>query len=88
MPVGVPEDEVFAAADRVLARGERPTVERVRAGVLWWSGDRAVQRQIVSLLRGKTQRNQQGARSTAEGHELVIPTSVSVVANALRLGRV
>ena len=31
MPVGVPETEVFAAADRVLARGERPTVERVRA---------------------------------------------------------
>lgn len=31
MPVGVPEGEVFAAADAVLARGERPTVERVRA---------------------------------------------------------
>ena len=31
MAVGVPEQEVFAAADRVLARGERPTVERVRA---------------------------------------------------------
>lgn len=31
MAVGVPEIEVFAAADRVLARGERPTVERVRA---------------------------------------------------------
>lgn len=31
MPVGVPETEVFAAADRVLARGERPTTERVRA---------------------------------------------------------
>ena len=31
MAVGVPETEVFAAADRVLARGERPTVERVRA---------------------------------------------------------
>lgn len=30
MAVGVPEDEVFAAADTVLARGERPTVERVR----------------------------------------------------------
>jgi chromosome segregation ATPase len=30
MPVGVPEADVFAAADRVLARGERPTVERVR----------------------------------------------------------
>lgn len=30
MAVGVPEAEVFAAADRVLARGERPTVERVR----------------------------------------------------------
>ena len=30
MAVGVPETEVFAAADRVLARGERPTVERVR----------------------------------------------------------
>lgn len=30
MPVGVPEQEVFAAADAVLARGERPTVERVR----------------------------------------------------------
>ncbi len=33
MPVGVPEDEVFAAADLVLARGERPTVERVRAEI-------------------------------------------------------
>ncbi len=31
MTVGVPETEVFAAADRVLARGERPTVDRVRA---------------------------------------------------------
>lgn len=31
MAVGVPEHEVFAAADRVLARGERPTLERVRA---------------------------------------------------------
>jgi DNA repair exonuclease SbcCD ATPase subunit len=31
MPVGVPEGDVFAAADAVLARGERPTVERVRA---------------------------------------------------------
>ncbi|NUT76814.1 plasmid replication region [Pseudomonas sp. C1C7] len=30
MTVGVPEHEVFAAADAVLARGERPTVERVR----------------------------------------------------------
>lgn len=30
MAVGVPEHEVFAAADAVLARGERPTVERVR----------------------------------------------------------
>lgn len=29
MAVGVPENEVFAAADAVLARGERPTVERV-----------------------------------------------------------
>jgi DNA repair exonuclease SbcCD ATPase subunit len=31
MAVGVPETDVFAAADRVLERGERPTVERVRA---------------------------------------------------------
>jgi len=30
MAVGVPENEVFAAADAVLARGDRPTVERVR----------------------------------------------------------
>ncbi len=30
MAVGVPETEVFAAADAVLERGERPTVERVR----------------------------------------------------------
>lgn len=30
MATGVPETEVFAAADAVLARGERPTVERVR----------------------------------------------------------
>ncbi|PTQ66756.1 DNA-binding protein [Pseudomonas sp. GV071] len=30
MAVGVPETDVFAAADAVLARGERPTVERVR----------------------------------------------------------
>ncbi len=30
MAVGVPENEVFTAADVVLARGERPTVERVR----------------------------------------------------------
>lgn len=31
MATGVPETDVFAAADAVLARGERPTVERVRA---------------------------------------------------------
>ena len=30
MTVGVPEADVFAAADRVLERGQRPTVERVR----------------------------------------------------------
>ncbi|WP_371918958.1 DNA-binding protein [Pseudomonas sp. B15(2017)] len=30
MAVGGPESDVFAAADAVLARGERPTVERVR----------------------------------------------------------
>ena len=30
MAIGVPENEVFAAADAVLTRGERPTVERVR----------------------------------------------------------
>jgi chromosome segregation ATPase len=30
MAVGVPEADVFAAADRVLERGQRPTVERVR----------------------------------------------------------
>ncbi|RMP32978.1 DNA-binding protein [Pseudomonas coronafaciens] len=30
MAVGVPENDVFAASDAVLARGERPTVERVR----------------------------------------------------------
>ncbi|EQD67830.1 cointegrate resolution protein, partial [mine drainage metagenome] len=30
MAIGVPDNEVFSAADRVLARGERPTVERVR----------------------------------------------------------
>ncbi|MBP2839265.1 DNA-binding protein [Pseudomonas sp. PNP] len=60
MAVGVPEADVFAAADTVLARGERPTVERVRlelgrgsparVGSLldqWW--DRLAQR-----LRGET----------------------------------
>jgi len=31
MAIGVPETDVFQAADRVLARGMRPTVERVRA---------------------------------------------------------
>lgn len=31
MANGVPETEVFKAADAVLARGERPTVERVRS---------------------------------------------------------
>lgn len=30
MAIGVPETDVFRAADAVLARGERPTVERVR----------------------------------------------------------
>jgi hypothetical protein len=29
MAIGGPETDVFAAADAVLARGERPTVERV-----------------------------------------------------------
>ncbi|MFZ6049805.1 DNA-binding protein [Pseudomonas sp. CR3202] len=60
MAVGVPETEVFAAADTVLARGERPTVERVRlelgrgsparVGALldqWWD-------QLAQRLRGET----------------------------------
>lgn len=60
MAVGVPENEVFAAADAVLARGERPTVERVRlalgrgsparVGALldqWWE-------QLASRLRSET----------------------------------
>lgn len=59
MAVGVPENDVFAAADAVLARGERPTVERVRlelgrgsparVGALldqWWE-------QLASRLRGE-----------------------------------
>nr|WP_329030947.1 DNA-binding protein [Pseudomonas aeruginosa] len=60
MAVGVPEQEVFAAADAVLERGERPTVERVRlelgrgsparVGALldqWWE-------QLAQRLRGET----------------------------------
>lgn len=60
MAVGVPENEVFAAANAVLARGERPTVERVRlelgrgspapvGGLLdqWWE-------QLAGRLRGET----------------------------------
>lgn len=60
MAVGVPEHEVFTAADAVLARGERPTVERVRlelgrgsparVGALldqWWE-------QLAGRLRGET----------------------------------
>lgn len=60
MAVGVPETDVFAAADTVLARGERPTVERVRlelgrgsparVGALldqWWDG-------LAQRLRGET----------------------------------
>lgn len=59
MAVGVPENDVFAAADAVLARGERPTVERVRlelgrgsparVGALldqWWE-------QLAGRLRGE-----------------------------------
>jgi len=60
MAVGGPEDDVFAAADAVLARGERPTVERVRlelgrgsparvGGLLdqWWS-------RLAERLNGET----------------------------------
>ncbi|MFZ3183983.1 MAG: DNA-binding protein [Pseudomonas sp.] len=60
MAVGVPENEVFAAADAVLARGERPTVERVRlelgrgsparvGGLLdqWWA-------RLAERLKGET----------------------------------
>lgn len=60
MAVGVPETEVFAAADAVLERGERPTVERVRqelgrgsparVGALldqWWA-------LLAQRLRGET----------------------------------
>lgn len=59
MAVGVPENDVFAAANAVLARGERPTVERVRlelgrgsparVGALldqWWE-------QLAGRLRGE-----------------------------------
>ncbi len=60
MAAGVPETDVFAAADAVLARGERPTVERVRlelgrgsparVGALldqWWA-------LLAQRLRGET----------------------------------
>jgi len=60
MASGVPEHEVWAAADAVLARGERPTVERVRTelgrgsparvGQLleqWWE-------QLAQRLKGHT----------------------------------
>lgn len=60
MAVGVPEHEVFDAADAVLARGERPTVERVRlelgcgsparvGGLLdqWWA-------RLTERLNGET----------------------------------
>ncbi|KPG96282.1 DNA-binding protein [Pseudomonas sp. RIT-PI-r] len=60
MAVGVPENDVFAAADAVLARGERPTVERVRlelgrgsparvGGLLdiWWT-------RLAERLNGET----------------------------------
>lgn len=60
MAVGGPENEVFAAADAVLARGERPTVERVRlelgrgsparvGGLLdqWWA-------RLAERLNGET----------------------------------
>lgn len=60
MAVGVPEEAVFAAADAVLERGERPTVERVRqelgrgsparVGALldqWWE-------RLALRLRGET----------------------------------
>lgn len=60
MAIGVPENEVFAAADAVLARGERPTVERVRielgrgsparvGGLLdqWWA-------RLAERLNGET----------------------------------
>lgn len=60
MAVGVPETEVFAAADTVLARGERPTVERVRQELgrgsparvgglldLWWA-------RLAERLNGET----------------------------------
>lgn len=60
MAVGVPENDVFAAADAVLSRGERPTVERVRlelgrgsparVGALldqWWE-------QLAGRLRGES----------------------------------
>src|SRR5471032_35227 len=60
MAVGGPEDDVFAAADAVLARGERPTVERVRlelgrgsparvGGLLdqWWA-------RLAERLNGET----------------------------------
>lgn len=60
MAVGVPEEAVFAAADVVLERGERPTVERVRlelgrgsparVGALldqWWA-------LLAQRLRGET----------------------------------
>jgi hypothetical protein len=60
MVIGVPEEDVFAAADAVLARGERPTVERVRlelgrgsparvGGLLdqWWA-------RLAARLKGET----------------------------------
>lgn len=76
MPSGVPEAEVSAAADRILARGERPTVERVRAELgrgsparvgrlleAWWDA-------LAKRLAGETRLPELPAEVAAAFHQV------------------
>ena len=53
MASGVPEHEVWAAADAVLPRGERPTVERVRTELGRGSPPR--QRTVLTVMEWAAQ---------------------------------
>lgn len=92
MATGVPETDVFQAADAVLARGERPTVERVRlelgrgsparVGQLleqWWE-------QLAQRLKGQALLPElpgEAAQAFAEVWRLALAQAEAIVRRAL-----
>jgi hypothetical protein len=75
MAKGITEKDVHAAADAVLARGERPTVERIRA-YLGTGSPNTVTRWLETWWRAA------GQRLSAQESRLALPDAPNEVANA------